>query len=136
MLVIITHKIKASYQQGERLYLAIGVMKLAKKHFDEYYNIISQQLFDLQTVFDDLQQEVNQGMVPPERLENVQRTIQPIKDTYQCLSYVKYLLNKPTRKSKQPTYARQNKKLLATSGDKSGDKVITQNKELIKSLRK
>ena len=107
---------------------------MAIKDFNKYYDTISSQLFALQEVFDDIQKEVNNGMVPPERLEGVEQTIKPIKETYQILSYVKYLLNMPTRKEKRSTFSRQNKKLLKACGNKTD--LVQDNYSRIKSLKK
>jgi hypothetical protein len=108
---------------------------MARKDFDEYYNKISSQLFELDKVFKDLSAEVDTGMVEPERIEQLKITIEPIKTSYHTLSYIKYLLDKPTRKSKHSRYDSQNRKILSsTKGYQSGD-YIDKNSQILRGLK-
>jgi hypothetical protein len=108
---------------------------MARKDFDEYYNKIASQLFELDRVFKDLSAEADSGMVEPERLEQVKVTIEPIKTSYQTLSYIKYLLDKPTRKSKRSRYDGQNKRVLdSTKGYQSKD-YIDRNSQILRGLK-
>lgn len=108
---------------------------MSRKHFDDYYNKICSQFFSLNEVFDDLSKEVAEGMVEPERLEQLKVTIQPIKDSYQTLSYIKYLLDKPQRSHKQPRYKNVNKKLLEISEGHQAEDVLKNNKQILDSLK-
>ena len=92
---IITSTTMLIYCSG---FLFIGGI-MARRDFDAYYNKIASQLFELDRVFKDLSQEADAGMVEPERLEQVKKTIEPIKNSYQTLSYIKYLLDKIGRAS-------------------------------------
>ena len=58
--------------------------------------------------------------------------IEPLKNNYMTLSYVKYLLDIPTKRSKKEKYKRQNKKVLANS--KTDIEVRKENNQVIKSL--
>ncbi len=108
---------------------------MARKDFDEYYNKISSQLFELDKVFKELAAEADAGMVEPERLEQVKITIEPIKTSYHTLSYIKYLLDKPNRKSKQDRYDKQNRKILdSTKGYHSKD-YIDKNSHILRGLK-
>ena len=112
-----------------------GQIKLSRKHFDDYYNKICSQFFSLNKVFDDLSKEVAEGMVEPERLEQLKVTIQPIKDSYQTLSYIKYLLDQPQKRRKQPRYKDMNKKLLKISEGHQAEDVLNNNKQILDSLK-
>lgn len=109
---------------------------MARRDFDAYYNKIASQLFELDKVFKELAAEADAGMVEPERLEQVKKTIEPIKNSYQTLSYIKYLLDMPARKTKISRFARQNKKLLnASKGSQSKD-VVERNDKILRGLKK
>ena len=108
---------------------------MARKDFDDYYNKISSQLFELDKVFKELSDEADAGMVEPERLEQVKKTIEPIRVSYQTLSYIKYLLDKPTRKSKYDRYDRQNKKVLNSSKGYQSKDYIDKNAQILKGLK-
>ena len=109
---------------------------MSKKDFDAYYNKVYAQLNSLNDVFDDLSKEVSEGMVVPERLEELSKTIEPIKNNYQTLSYIKYLLDKPNKTSKVPKYKAANKKLLKIADSKNGEKLLNSNQEIINNLKK
>ena len=108
---------------------------MAKRDFDEYYNKVCKQFFSLSEAFDELAKEVAEGMVEPERQEQLSRTIEPIKTSYQMLSYVKYLLDKPSRKSKHLNYMRQNEKLLKASKGKQSHNIIKTNQQILDTLK-
>lgn len=108
---------------------------MARKHFDEYYNKICSQFFSLKEVFDDLSQEVANGMVEPERMEQLEKTIQPIRNNYQTLSYIKYLLDMPTRKEKEAIHKKMNKKLLQISEGRHEEDIIRENSDILNGLK-
>ena len=109
---------------------------MAKRDFEEYYNKIASQLFELDKVFKDMEQEVNAGMVEPERIEQLKITIEPIRTSYHTLSYIKYLLDKPARKSKHGRYNNSKKKVLNSSKGYHSSDYINRNDEILKGLRK
>ena len=108
---------------------------MARRDFDDYYNKISSQLFELDKVFKDLSAEADAGMVEPERIEQLKVTIEPIRTSYQMLSYVKYLLDKPTRKSKQHRYDGSNKRILNDSKGHQSKDYIERNDSILRGLR-
>lgn len=108
---------------------------MARKDFDDYYNKISSQLFELDGVFKDLEREVSSGMVEPERIEQLRITIEPIRNSYHTLSYIKYLLDKPTRKSKHKRYDSQNMKLLKSSAGYHRSDIVGKNDTILKGLK-
>jgi hypothetical protein len=112
-----------------------GISRMARKHFDDYYNKIYMQFYSLQEVFDDLSKEVAEGMVEPERLTELEKTILPVKNNYQTLSYIKYLLDMPTRKEKEAMHKRMNKKLLKISEGRHGEDILKENKDVLESLK-
>ena len=109
---------------------------MARRDFDAYYNKIASQLFELDKVFKDLAQEADAGMVEPERLEQVKKTIEPIRNSYQTLSYIKYLLDMPANRKKQNRFKGQSKKLLNASKGNQASEVIGRNAAILKELKK
>lgn len=107
---------------------------MARKHFDDYYNKICGQLFQLQQTFEDLSKEADNNMISPEQLEQVKKTIQPVRDSYTTLTYIKYLLDMPARKSKQARYNRQSKKVLAKTKGHHMKDVVERNDKIIKGV--
>lgn len=107
---------------------------MAKKDFDKYFYTICDQYKQLQNVLKDLSLEVSNGMVEPERLEQLKQTIIPVENNYRTLSYIKYLLDMPKRKSKISSYKNRNKKLLEEAKDKTGQNIKQENANIISSL--
>ena len=71
-------------------------------------------------------------MVSPEQIENIKKTIQPIKDNYMTMSYVAHLLNIPNRKRKKATYEKQNyNKLSKLDKSKSCDNMIKNGEDIL-----
>lgn len=103
---------------------------MAKRDFDEYYNKIFKQYNDLQVTLEDMSKQASEGMIEPERLEALKNTVTPVLNTFQTLSYIKYLLDKPTRKGK-----RYNNMLLKRSGKFTGDNILNNNKDIINNLK-
>lgn len=107
---------------------------MARKDFDDYYNKVTAQFQQLNKVFEDMNHEVEQGMVEPERVEQLKLTIEPIKNSYHTLTYIKYLLDKPSRKSKHKRYDGQNKKRLESSKGYHSSDYIERNKKILSEL--
>ena len=108
---------------------------MSLKHFEEYYNEISNQYVEMLNNLKEMQDLVDQGMVSPERIENLEKMIQPVKDNYMTVSYIKFLLSKPNRKEKQARHEKQMQKFLNTiDKSKTKDSILKQNKEIIDSM--
>lgn len=107
---------------------------MARKDFDQYYNQICNQYFELQKVMKDLSEEVSNGMIEPERIEQLKQTIVPVENNYRTLGYIKYLLDKPTRKSKHAKYKQRNKKLLEQCEGRTQEDLVKENNEVISHL--
>lgn len=108
---------------------------MAKKDFEEYFAKITAQYQGLNQVFEDLCKEANDGMVEAGRVEQVKATLKPVMDSYNHLSYVKYLLDKPARKSKSKRYEKANAKRVAKCGDMHGDCVLKRNEDVVRMVK-
>lgn len=108
---------------------------MARKDFDAYYLQLYKQYNELKNNLAEMSQEVNEGMIPPERMKQLTATIQPVKNSFEMLSYVKYLLDKPTRKSKHEGYVKRSKNILKMSGSNTADDVIQRNQTVLESLK-
>ena len=109
---------------------------MSKKDVDNYFLEVADNYHELMDNLRDMEAEVNNGMVSPERLDNLKQTIQPIKDNYETLSYIIFLLNKPTRKEKEKGYIRRNKKLLSNIDySKTKEGIIETNKEILNNMK-
>lgn len=106
-------------------------VKAVKKYYDE----VAEQYHEMLELLQDVEKEAMEGIVEPERIDRLQSQIAPIKQNYERLSYIMFLLNQPQRASKQPRYAAQNKKLLKNlEKNNSLEAVIQENKEALKTI--
>lgn len=110
---------------------------MAVKHIKDYYEQVCEQYVQMNEELRDFQKEVEEGLVEPERIENLKKLIEPLKNNYMTLSWIMYLLNQPQRASKERAYERRNRKFLENL-DKNFNKesIIKENEEVIKSIGK
>ena len=106
---------------------------MSKKHVVEYYNKVCDQYHQFIEELNDFEEACNEGIVPPEIVEQAKQTIIPLKTNWQTLNYIIYLLNKPNKKEKQKTYKNQNKKQLANV--KTDEEVYKENDACINALK-
>ena len=104
---------------------------MAKRHVEEYYNTVCNQWLAMQNELNDFAEEARKGLFPPERLEQIKETIQPIKTNYETLSYIMYLLNMPNRKEKESKYIRSTK----VSKNRSKEVVINEGNTALKAIK-
>ena len=108
---------------------------MAVKHIKEYYEQVCNQYIQMNEELRDFQKEVEEGLVEPERIENLKAIIEPLKNNYMTISWIMYLLNKPQRDSKEKSYERRNKKFIESIDKKfNKDSILKQNEEVIKSV--
>ena len=84
---------------------------MAKKDVDIYFRQICEDYHELIETLHEMEEEVNKGMLDPDKLEQLKKTIEPMKINWQRISYIMFLLNKPTRKQKVNKYEKQNIKM-------------------------
>lgn len=86
---------------------------MANRHVIDYFNKVAKQYSDMLAEIRDFEEECKKGLIEPERLDEVKKIIEPLKNNYMTWSYVMYLLNLPNRESKVKTYKRRNAKLVS-----------------------
>lgn len=103
------------------------------KDLKKYYKHVSQDYLEMKSELKDMEQELANSMVTPEQLEQMKMMIQPIKQNYEMLSYVMYLINLPTKKQKKWRYKQQQKMLLEMS--KTEEQTLNENKKALEDLK-
>ena len=108
---------------------------MAVRHIKEYYEQVCSQYIQMNEELKDFQKEVENGLVEPERIENLKKMIEPLKNNYMTLSWIMYLLNQPQRDSKERPYQKRTKKFTESLDKKfNKDGILKQNEEVIKSI--
>lgn len=103
----------------------------------KYYNEICNQREEMIKEIHDFEIEAEKGLIEPERLDEIKKTIQPLMDNYQTLSYIMFLLNKPERKKAIRRYRKKSDiKLKDIDKEFTKEGLKKQNKEVLKDLKK
>lgn len=105
---------------------------MSKKHLEEYYNNVCKQYDEFIDEIKDFEECVKNGVVSPETISNIETMLAPLKNNWQTLSYVMYLLNMPNKKEKINKYVKQNK--ISCDTHKTSDAIYKENKDCIKSM--
>ena len=100
---------------------------MSKKDVERYFNTVNAQYHEFVDELKDFEDMCASNIVAPEVIENAKRSFLPVKDNWERLNYIMYLLNKPTKKSKYERYNTQSKKLLENSV--TSEQVIDENKK-------
>ena len=110
---------------------------MAVKHVKEYYEQICEQYVQMNEELRDFQKEVENGLVEPERIDNLKKIIEPLKNNYMTISWIMYLLNQPQRASKERAYERRNRKFLETLDKKfKKESILKENEDVINNIGK
>ena len=110
---------------------------MAVKHVKEYYEQICNQYVQMNQELRDFQKEVENGLVEPERIDNLKKIIEPLKNNYMTISWIMYLLNQPQRPSKERAYERRNRKFLETLDNKfKKESILKENEDVINNIGK
>lgn len=109
---------------------------MARKDFEEYYKKIRDQYFQMLNALEEAGNLAIKNMIDPQVLENLNSTVQPIKNSYMSLAYVEYLLNLPKDKKIQKRNERQFKAALEKiDSSQRKDIIINNNQKAISSIQ-
>ena len=101
----------------------------------QYYKQVTNQYILMKSELQDMEDLCKEKMVSPEQIENMKKMVEPIKLNYETLSYFMFLLNRPAKKKKIPTYEKQNKKILEASNNRKSQDIINENQEALNNIK-
>lgn len=108
---------------------------MSRKDFDQYYQTVCDQYIQLREELDVFQKMLDERVIEPERLEILKKTFQPILDTYQMVSWVAFLLNKPVNSKKKQKHDRMlKKKISKLMPGFSPDTIVGRNEKILKDI--
>ena len=85
---------------------------MAIKDVKCYYYQMQAQYLEMKADLADFEQALQDGFITEEQLVAAKEEVVKIKNNYDRLSYIMYLLDMPNRKSKKDAYVRQYKPIL------------------------
>lgn len=108
---------------------------MSKKDFDQYYQTVCDQYIQLREELDVFQKMLDERVIEPERLETLKKTFQPVLDTYQMVSWVAFLLNKPVNSKKRQRHDKMLKKKIGKlMPDFSPDSLVNKNEKILNDI--
>lgn len=109
---------------------------MSKRDVDEYYQKVCSDYVEMLNTLTDMEEAFKQNMVSENQLEQVKQMVIPLRNNYMTLSWIMYLLNKPSRKEKAQMFDRQMAKFKSDK-DVSRDKehILKEDKEVIQNLK-
>ena len=109
---------------------------MAVKDVKAYYEEVANQYHEMTDELKDFTELAQNNMFPPEKLEQVEKIIQPLKNNYEMLSYIIFLLNKPNRKKKAHKYEKcQNGTIKNIEKCHTQEGVIETNRDVLNELQ-
>ena len=106
---------------------------MSKKDFDKEFIQIENQYLEMLENLKDKEKELTDGLINPDLLEQMKEIIKPLRTNYEMWNYIKFLLNKPTKKKKEEKYKNQNKKLMVKM--KTLEKTKEENNKVLDELK-
>lgn len=108
---------------------------MSKKHFDEYYLKVCKQYSEMMYAIREIEQQSINNIMSPERLDELKKSVEPLRNNYMTLSYVAFLLNQPNKSKKQKRYWNSEKKKYSSLDFKrSPQGVMKENSMVIENL--
>lgn len=111
---------------------------MSVKHLAQYYNEVTNQYQEMLDELRDMESYFSEGMVSPEMLENMKKLIQPIKENYERISWIMYLLNKPSdkkTKKKKDKYNKEATKKYKLKENANPKTIVENNKEYFNKMK-
>ena len=112
---------------------------MAKRHLEQYYVEVESNYSQMLEDVNDLEKSYKDGSMDYERYSQLRDTLTPeiesLKEEYERLSYVIFLLNIPNRVKKEEKYKKENQTYFAYLDKYSKENVIDKTKDVLKNFK-
>lgn len=106
------------------------------KHVKRYYKEMGEQYKESLDALKELEEAYGQGMIDPDKIEGLKKTIDALLVNYRRVSYIMFLLDMPNKEKKEKRYINQNKRKLNDIGkEHTLESIKKENKDVLKNLR-
>ena len=82
------------------------------KDVKKYYDQITADYSEMIESLKEMEELAAQQVVNPDRVEELRKAVEPLKNNYMRISYIMFLLNMPNKKEKKERYKKQQAKFL------------------------
>jgi len=107
---------------------------MAKKDFDEYYEQVANEYAEMLDSLREMEQLAEDKVVNPDKVEEIRKAVEPLKNNYMTLSWVMFLLNQPVKKKKVERYRNQQKNKIRKIDPNKERSPISVHKENLKII--
>lgn len=109
---------------------------MSVKDIKEHYEKVNKNYTEMISLLHELEKEAETSIVSPERVEQFEQSIQPVKDQFETWSWIMYLLNLPNKKEKKKRYVQLNEKKMNKIGKKNHyDTKLNESKGIVENLK-
>lgn len=108
---------------------------MAKRHVIEYYCTIENQYLKQKKMCECFEKQVKEGKGSLETLEQVKEQTTKLKENYDRISWIVYLLNLPNREKKVAKHRKQNQHIENYLSNSNLDAVKKENDDMLKQLK-
>lgn len=110
---------------------------MAVKDVRDYYERMTSDYMEMKRVLEEMEKMSEEGASSAlKNIDNIREQVRLLESNYKRLSYIMFLLNKPTKKSKGERYIRSEKKRLnAIPNEDKMEGVINENSNIILNLK-
>lgn len=110
---------------------------MAVKDVREYYDKVCNQYVEMLDTLKEMQEAYSLGQISQEQVNNLEKTIEPLKTNYERISWIMYLLNRPQRKKKVEKWKKQNEPTMRNFSDKNtAEATIKENEQVLEKIKK
>lgn len=109
---------------------------MAVKDVREYYEQVTNQYVEMKRVLNELETVPElKASAAYQNIDSIKAQVAKLQENYNRLSYIIFLLNEPTKKSKKERYIkREQKKLSKIPKEDRKDAVLEENKNILTNL--
>ena len=112
---------------------------MAKRHLEQYYVEVESNYSQMLEDVNDLEKSYKDGSMDYERYSQLRDTLTPeiesLKEEYERLSYVIFLLNIPNRVKKEEKYKKENQTYCAYLDRYSKESIIDKTRDVLKNFK-
>ena len=108
---------------------------MARKDVLLYFSQIENQYFEMLGDVKDYEAAYKNGEIDEERYTQAMSLIDTIKQNYERIAYIVFLLNAPNRDEKKAKYKKSNKKLVGALYNSSDYAIFNENADALKQLK-
>ena len=110
---------------------------MSKRDVELYYDQITAEYSEMIESLKEMEELAAQDIVNPDKIEELKRAVEPLKNNYMAISWIMFLLNKPVKKSKQAHYEKSLENVMLKidpTKSRAPEQIHKENKQVINTL--